>query len=43
MDGDSILRLIEEHAVIADAKPQQSFELAMQRFDVAFTGLGITV
>jgi hypothetical protein len=43
VDGDGILGLVEEHAVVADAKPEQPFELPAQRLDPAGAGCRITV
>ena len=43
MHGDGVLGLIEQHAVVADAKPMQSLELTAEWFDVAFAGLGVTM
>ena len=34
---------IEEHAVIADAEPRQSFELTAERLDAARAGFGVAV
>ena len=43
VDGDGILGLLEEHAVVADAKPEQPFELPAQRLDPAGPGCRIAV
>ena len=43
MYGDGIFGLVEQHAVVADAQTQQSFELAGQRLHPALTGLGVAV
>jgi len=43
VDGDGILGLVEEYAVVADAKAEQPFELPAQRLDPADAGCRITV
>jgi len=43
VDGDGVLILIEEHTVIAGAEAEQAFELAAERFHIAFAGLSIAM
>jgi len=43
MYGDGVFGLIEQHAMVAGAQAQQSFELAGERFHPAFAGLGVAV
>jgi hypothetical protein len=38
MYGDGVFGLVEQHAVVADAQTQQSFELASQRLHPALAG-----
>ena len=43
VDGDGVIGFIEEHAVVADAKPEQTLELAAQWLDVSLARLGIVM
>jgi hypothetical protein len=43
VDIDRILGLVEKHAVVADAKSEQPFELPAQRLDPASAGCRIAV
>jgi NOL1/NOP2/fmu family ribosome biogenesis protein len=43
VDSDGVRRLIEEHAVVPDAQPEQSFELSTERLDSACAGRGIAM
>lgn len=43
VDSDSIFGLIEQHAVVAHAQPQQSLELAAQRLDSSGAGRRVSV
>ena len=38
MDGDGVIRLFEDRAVVADAQPEQPFELAAERLHLADAG-----
>jgi hypothetical protein len=38
VDGDSVLRLFEDHAVVADPETEQPFQLSAERFDSAVAG-----
>ena len=43
VDGDGVVRLIEEYAVVADAQPQQPFKLSAERLDSTGAGCGVTM
>jgi hypothetical protein len=43
MDGYGVLRLFEDHAVVADPETEQPFELAAERFDPAGAGGRVAV
>ena len=43
MDGDDIFRLIEDHAVVADAETEQPFELAAERLNPAGACSSVTM
>jgi hypothetical protein len=43
VDRNRIVGFAEQHAVIANAEPKQSFELAAQGLDASDAGLGISV
>jgi hypothetical protein len=43
MHGNGVIAFVEQHTVASYTKPEQSFELAAERFDVAFAGLGVAV
>jgi len=40
VDGDSIGGLLEEDAMVADAKTEETLELAAERLDAARAGFG---
>ena len=43
MDGDGVGGLFEEDAVVADAKTEETFELAAERLDAPCAGFGVAV
>ena len=43
VDGDGVIGFVEEHAVVADAKPEQTLELAAQWLDVSLARLGVVM
>jgi hypothetical protein len=43
VDRDGVVGFVEEHAVIADAKAEQSFEVAAEGLDAARAGFGVAV
>ena len=43
MDGYCILRFIEEHTMISDPQPEQSFEVTAERLNPSCAGLGVAV
>ncbi len=43
MNSDTVGGLLEEDAVVADAQPQEAFELAGERLHATGSGVGIAV
>ena len=43
VDGECVGGFVEEHAVIADAEPEESFKVADERLDSAYTRFGVAV
>jgi len=43
VDSDGVAGLVEEDAVIADAEPEESVELAAEWFDFALARFGVAV
>jgi hypothetical protein len=43
VDGDGVFRLVEDHAVVADAQPEQPLELAAERLDSTGTSSGVAM
>jgi hypothetical protein len=43
VDGDGIFGFVEDHAMIADAEPEQSLEVPAERLDTARASFGVAM